>query len=74
MRWRRSNTTGFLFLLEAGHKTLGTVFRWPDGAYGWKAGGVASVDDGHYANEDAAIAALWDAIERLNEVQTENCE
>ena len=62
-RWRRSRTTGSLFLLEAGHRqTLGTVFHRADGTYGWKAGSVASVDECHYATEEQAIERLFQAL------------
>lgn len=56
--WARSKSTGNLFLRRRRKVTLGMVFTWPDGTFGFRAG-YLPVDEFHYSTEEAAIEALY---------------
>jgi hypothetical protein len=63
--WRRSGKTGNLFLRAQGKDTRSraVVYQRPDGTFGWKGSGH---DDGQtHPTEEAAIEAVWAAIDPL---------
>lgn len=61
LKWRRSKSTGGLFL-NRGKRAVGAIFERTDGsAYSWRAPGQ-SQDSEVYATEEDAIEALYAAL------------